>query len=310
MHPFTDEPAESVSALGEQKLIEAIRRWLGSVNPPSPRGIGDDCAVLPPARRAQLITVDPVVYPYHIDDSVPPRDAGAKLLKRNLSDIASMGGRPTFAVLSLVLDGRTRLAWLEAFYRGLAATARKYDVQVVGGDIAQSKGSAFTATLTLLGETAGPRALTRRGARLGDRIYVTGALGQSLVTGHHYKFTPRVAEGMWLANQPGVHAMTDISDGLAKDLRALTPDGTTPALDAAALPRRAGADVATAISEGEDYELVFALSAKVDAAAFARAWRRKFPRTRLSCIGRFVRAGTLPPGALDLAHYRGFEHLR
>jgi len=309
MHPFTKRFHESVSALGEEKLIAAIRRWLGAVSPRAPFGIGDDCAVLPAARRRQLITVDPVVYPRHFNDAVPPRAVGAKLLKRNLSDLAAMGGRPTAAVLALTLDARVSLKWLEQFYRGLAACARRYRVPVVGGDIAQADGMV-AASLTLLGEATGPRVVTRAGAHTGDWIYVTGVLGGSLPSGHHYKFLPRLAEGAWLARQPEVHAMMDVSDGLAKDLHALTPRGAVPALNAAAIPRRAGATVAAALGDGEDYELVFALATRADRPAFARAWRRAFPRTRLSCVGRFVRAGALPADALNLDDYRGYEHLR
>ena len=104
--------------------------------------------------------------------------------------------------------------------------------------------------------------------------------------------------------------MMDVSDGLAKDLHALTPPGAAPALDAGALPRRPGANVRAALTDGEDYELVFALAARTNREAFARAWRRKFPRTRLTCIGRFASAGSHPAGTLNLSDYRGFEHLR
>lgn len=308
MSPFTTVTADSVAALGEEKLIVAIRRWLGTASPRAPFGIGDDCAVLPAARGRQLITVDPVIFGRHFDASVPPRDVGAKLLKRNLSDLAAMGGRPAAAVLALTLDPRTSLAWLEQFYRGLAACARRYRVPVVGGDIAQADG-VLAASLTLLGGAAGARILTRTGARVGDAIYVTGVLGRSLRSGHHFKFTPRLAEGAWLASRPAVRAMMDLSDGLAKDLRALTPRGAAPALDAAALPFRRGADLSAALTDGEDYELVFALSAEADPASFLRAWHRAFPRTRLSRIGSFVR-GEAPSGAVPLTDYSGYEHLR
>lgn len=309
MHPFASATADSVSALGEEKLIAAIRRWLGSASPRAPFGIGDDCAVLPASRRRQLITVDPVIYPRHFNDAVPPRDVGAKLLKRNLSDLAAMGGRPTAAVLALTLDARTGLAWLEQFYRGLAACARHHRVPIVGGDIAQADGTV-AASLTLLGEATGPRVVTRTGARRGDWIYVTGELGASLPTRHHVTFTPRLAEGAWLARHSAVRAMMDISDGLAKDLRALTPLRTAPALDASALPLRRSADVRGALTDGEDYELVFALTARTDREKFARAWHRAFPRTRLTCLGRFVATDSLPSTALNLADYRGYEHLK
>ena len=104
--------------------------------------------------------------------------------------------------------------------------------------------------------------------------------------------------------------MLDLSDGLAKDLHALTPRGAAPALDAASLPRRPSADLRGALTDGEDYELVFAVAHRTDHGAFARAWRRAFPRTRLSRIGHFARAGRIPPDALNLEDYRGYEHLR
>ncbi len=309
MHPFTKRFAESVSALGEEKLIAAIRRWLGPASPRAPFGIGDDCAVLPASRGRQLITVDPVIYGRHFDDAVPARAVGAKLLKRNLSDLAAMGGRPTAAVLALTLDARVSTRWLGEFYRGLATCARRHGVPIVGGDIAQADG-VIAASLTLLGEAVGPRVLTRTGALAGDWIFVTGQLGGSLPSKHHFKFTPRLAEGAWLARRSEVRAMMDVSDGLAKDLRALTPTGIAPALDAATLPRRRGCDIRAALVDGEDYELVLAVAAKTDLAAFTRAWQRAFPRTPLTCIGRFVRTGKLPAGALNLDDYRGYEHLR
>jgi thiamine-monophosphate kinase len=309
MHPFTKRPHASVSALGEEKLIAAIRRWLGPASPRAPFGIGDDCAVLPASRGRQLITVDPVIYGRHFDDSVPPRAVGQKLLKRNLSDLAAMGGRPMAAVLALTLDARVSQAWLEEFYRGLAGSALRYHVAIVGGDIAQADGMV-AASLTLLGEATGTRVITRSGAKVGDWIYVTGVLGGSLVTGHHFRFSPRLAEGAWLARQVAVRAMMDVSDGLAKDLRALTPAGAAPALDAGALPRRTGADVRAALTDGEDYELVFAVSRNANRETLARAWRRAFPHTRLSCVGQFVAANKLPATAIKLADYHGYEHLR
>jgi len=309
MQPFTRQFHESVAALGEEQLIRSIQKWLGSVSPRTPFGIGDDCAVLPAVSGRQLITVDPVIYGRHFDATIPPRAVGAKLLKRNLSDLAAMGGRPTAAVLALTLDARVSRRWLEAFYRGLAACARRYRVAIVGGDIAQAKGTV-AASLTLLGRPAGKRVVTRAGARRGDWIYVTGVLGRSLPSRHHYRFTPRLEEGAWLARQAAVRAMMDVSDGLAKDLHALTPSGTAPALIADCIPRRAGASLAAALGDGEDYELLFALGQRTDRAAFARAWKKAFPHTRLSCLGQFASAGKFPADALDLSAFHGYEHLR
>ncbi len=316
MSLFTAKPSETVSSLGELKLIAAIRRWLGSASPATPFGIGDDCAVLPASPRRQLVTVDPVIYGKHFDDSASPRAVGEKLLKRNLSDIAAMGGRPRAAVVALALDASISTRWLAAFYRGLASTSRRYRVPIVGGDVSHQT-DGFAATLTLIGEVYGNRVLTRKGAKNGDWIYVTGALGGSIL-GHHHRFTPRLDEGRWLAARHEVRSMMDLSDGLAKDLAALTPKGSVPALAAAAIPvsaaavRLARASGKTALhhalADGEDYELLFTLAARTDQAAFESAWKRKFPSTRLSRLGRFASASF--PGHLNLHAIHGYEHLR
>jgi thiamine-monophosphate kinase len=191
-------------------------------------------------------------------------------------------------------------------------------VRIVGGDLTQAE-NFIGAYLTLLGRASGPRIVTRTGARAGDAIYVTGELGGSRL-GHHWRFTPRLAEGTWLARQSAVRAMMDLSDGLAKDLRALTPPGTKPAVDAAAVPvspaaRRLAVQTRKsplhhALSDGEDYELVIALAGATNHAAFEKAWLRAFPRTRLTRIGQFVRTKSLPASALWLEKFAGYEHFR
>lgn len=318
MHPFTKTKAKSVAAWGESRLIREITVWLGAATPAGAAGIGDDCAVLSGSPHPQLITVDPVIYGEHFDDTVRPADAGAKLLKRNLSDVAAMGGRPRAAVIALALDRGTRLDWLREFYRGLAHTARRYDVPVVGGDIAHHAGG-LVATLTLIGESAAPRVLTRTGSRSGDWIYVTGRLGGSRL-GYHYKFHPRLAEGRWLAARPEVRSMLDLSDGLAKDLLALTPPGCRPELAPARIPISRSAHIYArtsgrptlehALTDGEDYELLFTVNAAMDPTDFEAAWRATFP-LRLTCLGRFVKTSRpRSVGTLDLRSFHGFEHLR
>jgi thiamine-monophosphate kinase len=318
MNPFTSSRSASVAAIGEQRLIGNIRAWLGRASPAAPFGIGDDCAVIPPTKRHQLVTTDPVIYGQHFDEAVSPRAVGAKLLKRNLSDIAAMGGRPVAAVISLALAPQTSVRWLEQFYRGLALTALKYRVKIVGGDITQGPARFFGAFLTLHGESSGARVVTRTGARAGDAIYVTGRLGGSLL-GHHHAFTPRLAEGVWLAAQPEVRAMMDVSDGLAKDLHSLTAERLAPALSAARIPisvaarRRAVQTKRTplfhALSDGEDFELLIVVRAK-SAARLERNWRKRFPKLPLTRIGEFVRKSNLPADAVRLADYHGYEHLR
>jgi thiamine-monophosphate kinase len=305
---FLRSSTGSVSSLGEEKLIRAIRRWLGRTVPASPAGMGDDCAVLRPAAGRGLLTIDPVIHGVHFDARTPPRQAGAKLVNRNVSDIAAMGGRPRAAVISLALDPRTSLAWIAEFHRGIAREARRQGIAIVGGDVAMLPGS-FVATLALVGEAAG-RILTRKGSRPGDWIYVTGSLGRSLKSGHHHSFSPRIAEGSWLARRPEVCSMMDVSDGLAKDLATLTPRGLAPALFGALVPRRAGASLREALCDGEDYELLFTAEPGLKRASLENAWKRAFPRTQLTCMGRMVRKGQVPPDAIPLGDYRGYEHLR
>lgn len=315
MSPFTVHRARSVAALGEIDLLALIRRWLGDVAPRSPFGMGDDCAVLPASPRAQLVTTDPVLYGRHFDDRVTARQAGAKLLKRNLSDIAAMGGRPRAAVVALALGGNTSVAWLRGFYLGLAAEARRHGVRIVGGDITQAAGGFFGAFLTLHGSASGPRVLTRRGARRGDAIFVTGHLGGSRA-GHHLKFVPRLAEGAWLARRPEVVAMIDVSDGLAKDLVALTPRDAVASIWPQMVPVSAAAQRASrrsgrlawmhAVTDGEDYELLF-VTRGVDELAFTHRWCRRFA-TPLHLLGHFARQSA--PGNIDWPSLHGYEHLR
>jgi len=319
MTPFTGNPHDSVAALGERRLIRDIRRWLGDASPAAPFGIGDDCAVIPPTRRHQLVTTDPVIHGRHFDDSVPARAVGAKLLKRNLSDIAAMGGRPVAAVVALALAPETATGWLREFYLGLAATARRFRVKIVGGDVTQAPAGFLGAFLTLHGESIAERVITRMGARADDRIFVTGRLGGSL-GGHHYRFTPRLAEGAWLATRGEVAAMMDVSDGIANDLDSLTPAGLAAALRAEAIPvspaarqaaRRSGkTPLAHALGDGEDYELLVIVRARADTGRLQRDWRRRFPKLGLTEIGRLVRRDRRPAGAIDLTAYRGYEHLR
>lgn len=316
MNPFTTTHADSVAAQGELRLIALIRRWLGPASPQSPFGIGDDCAVIPPTKKHQLVTTDPVIYGHHFDDSVSPRAVGGKLLKRNLSDIAAMGGKPVAAVISLALAPDTSVAWLRAFYLGIARCAGEYGVKIIGGDITQGTPGFLGAFLTLHGESTGRRVVTRTGAKLNDAIFVTGRLGGS-IRGHHYRFTPRLAEGKWLAAQSGVRAMMDVSDGIAKDIRSLTPGNLVAAIESKNIPISAAAKIAAkksgrtawmhALTDGEDYELLFVLNAKSDPAEFVKRWRQHF-RTPLTCLGHFTRS--LTPAHVCWDQLNGYEHLR
>ena len=322
MVPFTHNFADSVSQLGEVALIQHIGKWLGPVSPASPHGIGDDCAVLEPINSGQqILTVDSISYGQHFDASVSPEDAGAKLVKRNLSDIAAMGGTPGPAVLALLCGPDVCTHWLERFFFGIRQCCEHYKISLVGGDISSLAQGNFSAVLTLTGQALNPQ--LRSTAKCGDYIYVTGTLGGSIL-GKHYQFLPRLIEGQWLAQHPNCSAQMDLSDGLAKDLKSLLPPATHAALDLSALPIAPAAHTLAETSgwsalqhaccDGEDYELGFALDMQANRHAFETQWSAQFPNTELQQIGSIRESssdGQLIDSATNTAlpWSHGFEHL-
>lgn len=319
--PAAARKPQTLADLRETALIESIRRWLGASSPSAPEGIGDDCAVLPKTRSRQLVTTDPVIRGKHFDDTIPPHRVAEKLLKRNLSDIAAMGGTPMHAVVSLTAPKSLRIKWLRDFYRGLGRCAVNFGVEIVGGDCTCAD-DFLGAYLTLLGR-AGSRVLTRDGARAGDLLYVSGNLGGSLL-GKHARFQPRLAEGRWLARHRAVRACIDLSDGLGKDLPAIVPQGTRAVIECSRLPVSASAKRAAAddqrhvldhvLNDGEDFELLFAVGAR-QAPVFERAWGAAL-NTPLTRIGRLEpKAHSEPavrfqPALPKGIEPRGYEHFR
>ena len=306
-NPFTVVKKDQLRSLGERKLIDTIKVWLGKTNPNTPYGIGDDCAVIPNT-NSQLITVDPLIYGRHFDDTVSAYHAGEKLIKRNISDIAAMGGKPTCCVISLTLDPTVKITWLKKFYLGLKDTAQSYAIKIVGGDIAELKGS-LAATLTLLGEKTTNRFLTRHTAKSNDLIFVTGKLGLSLPSKHHYTFTPRIKEAQWLVKKLYVTSLMDISDGLAKDIHSLIPKKAAACIYADKIPLKRGATVKNGLCDGEDYELLFTVKPTANLKLFEAQWKKRFPDTPLTLIGHMSPASKKNKTAINLSTFQGFEHL-
>jgi thiamine-monophosphate kinase len=203
-----------------------------------------------------------------------------------------MGGYPDHALLALLLGPDLRVDWLRDFVGGLSAACLRYSLQLVGGDISALPPGQFSAVLSVTGHLE-HAPLLRRGAQVGDAIFVTGQLGGS-IEGHHYQFVPRLAEGQWLARSGLVSSCMDLTDGLAKDLPALLPRGSAAKLDLDRIPLSPSAQAAAgrtgqsaldhAFGDGEDYELLFTLKASADARAFAASWEAAFPQTPLSQI--------------------------
>ena len=324
MNPFSENRSDTVASLGESELINRIRGWLGEASPQSPQGIGDDCAALDIPREAEkfLITTDPVIYGQHFDDQISPEDAGAKLAKRNLSDIAAMGGKPFASVVSLSIPNNLQIGWLERFYTGLGNQALKYQFTIAGGDVSQAD-SYLGIFMTMTGTSAG-KALERGKAIAESSLYVTGELGGSIL-GKHHRFEPRLAEGQWLASRDETLGCMDLSDGLGKDCSAMLRPDHLAKLDCSRLPisedavtlsRSSGkSPLYHAINDGEDFELLFALSPKADPNRFAEDWSENFT-TKLTRIGS-VEATTDPkdlPIQLENTDEKipltGYEHLR
>lgn len=320
MNPFSARKEKQVLQLGEHGLIRKIKAWLGSCSPEAPYGIGDDAALLNFPVGPVAAAKDCLVYRKHFDDSTPPELAGAKLLNRNISDLAAMGAQPAHALLACLLPPSTSFDWLRQFYLGLKEVAESNSIALVGGDITSTfEDLAFS--LTLLGSGA-KQPLTRKSAQPDDTLWVTGSLGGSLL-GKHLYFKPRLKEGRWLADHPGVTSAIDVSDGLATDLHNLCPQDCNIVLDTDSLPLSEAAHtqarktnlnpIEHALMDGEDYELLFTLDSAIGIDDFLTRWKQSFS-TPVTCIGSIGRLSSEPEkrvqyrGAFKNFKGRGYEH--
>lgn len=256
--------APDLASLGEDRLIQLLCR-LVSPGPGLLVGPGDDCAVLASASPAErlLFKTDAMVEGVHFTPDTSPLRVGWKAAARAVSDFAAMGGgEPRHALITLFTPSSRPSAWLEDLYRGLQRCAARYGFGLAGGETCQlpPHGPGCIISVSLLGNIPADRCLLRSGARAGDAIWVTGTLGGSFETGKHLDFEPRLAEARALAATGTVHAMMDLSDGLAKDLPRLARASQAGfRLDQAAIPITPGFTLHDALTGGEDYELLFTL---------------------------------------------------
>lgn len=314
-----DDPSMTLNQIGEFGLLQRIRRKVPARSVNIPVGIGDDAAVLRiPPRRELIITTDMLVEAVDFDPAYGSfRQIGYKALAANLSDVAAMGGRPFAFLVGLAVPGRTPVRAVDEIYSGMLSLARRHRVRLIGGDTSASPKGMLIA-VTVLGEVEPGRAVTRSGARVGDRIYVTGTLGdsragleilkrrkrrkgsippaiESYLTRRHFFPLPQVAFGRLLGRRGWATAMIDLSDGLASDLRHLCEAGRVGArLESERLPisaalaayaRRRGRSAPDyAIRGGEDFELLFAVREKDSAAVEAAAKRMALPVTPIGVI--------------------------
>jgi thiamine-monophosphate kinase len=260
---------------------------------------GDDCAVLDlGAPEYVLFKTDAVVEGIHFTNETPPDKIGRKALARCLSDIAAMAGKPNSALVTIALPKDFDPARVEQIYAGLNALAAEYGVAVVGGETTTNP-ERVLVSIAVLGTVPKNKCVLRSGAKAGDAIFVTGKLGGS-IQAKHLGFTPRLQEGQWLSDHFEVHAMIDISDGLASDLRHILKASRVggellsraiPISREARLAARAESSarppLLAALTDGEDFELLFTVASQ-EAVRLLDEWKKQFPAVPLACIGRIT----------------------
>ncbi len=258
----------------ETQILDLIRKFAeaGSRNEEMVQGIGDDCAILRPIPKQDfLFTSDFSLEGRHFAlDTHTAADVGHKALARSLSDLAAMGAEPVFCLVSLAVPAQLANAWVQRFYKGLLSLAARYKMLLAGGDLARF--DKAVVDVICCGKVPHGQAILRSGAKAGDRIYVTGDLGgsaQGLATHRgkawrrHLRPEPRIEAGIAL-RRLRVSAGMDLSDGLSLDLHRLCVESKVSAEIDSDLPIARGASLEQALHGGEDYELLFTASPKID----------------------------------------------
>lgn len=311
--------------MSEFGFIDSIRRAFASLPDNGFEGIGDDCAVYPTGGGESLLfTADMLNENIHFLRSASPAAAiGAKSLSVNVSDIAAMGGRPVATMLSLGLTEDAVGEWAEEFMRGYREASERCGATLIGGDTTLSE-SGITISVTAIGLCADGNIKRRSDAREGDIVFVNGKLGASaaglrdILAGHadtpnariHLNPVPQVEQGEWLGGQAGVHAMMDISDGVASDLvHILKASGVGASVDTERIPT--DVSVEDAVCGGEDYRLLFTVAPSA-APEVERLYRERFGE-EIYRIGRITGSDRrdivwLKEGREISPDWHGFSH--
>ncbi len=302
-----------LTEIGEFGFLKHLSQWLPTA-PSVVEGIGDDCAVLRIGETVLLVSSDMFIENTHFRTTYfSPERIGAKAAARALSDIAAMGGKPLFCLVSLTCPISTSLDFLKRVYRGMVDVLDRYGACIVGGDTA-ARETGVAMDVVVIGTPYGDRYLTRRGASAGDVICVTGPLGTAgaglyalergldapeEVLWAHLEPLPKIEFGEWLALQPSVKAMIDVSDGLLRDVGHL---GEATGIGVNIVSDRVPVTEATrqfcashglnavdlAMTSGDDYELACAIAPN-DFERVQKAFQEKFGCTLYS-LGFFTDA--------------------
>jgi thiamine-monophosphate kinase len=294
-----------LQGLGEDRLLARLLSSL-RIHKGVVAGAGDDCAVVekPRGNNLLLLKTDCVVEKIHFSRKTNPVSVGWKAMMRPLSDFAAVSGVPQFALITLIVPAQRSDNWVRKVYRGLNRAAAQFDVSIVGGETSNTRGPAVIS-VSVSGFVEKNRWVSRKGGKVGDDLFVTGGLGGSL-SGKHLRFVPRIKQSRWLTQNFRVHAMIDLSDGLGADLPRLANASKVGfKIDKGNLPLASGAKIDNAISDGEDYELLFAIAPR-ERARLQKGWRKRFPKLPLTRIGSFNRQSAI--GKLQLKG--GYVHFK
>ena len=287
-------------AYGEFDFIGDIREMFAKLPKRGFEGIGDDCAVLPMGDEVLVFTSDMLNEGVHfLTDKSTAYQIGYKSLMVNISDVAAMGATPVATLLSLALPEERFGEWSNSFMEGYYEASKRYGVKLVGGDTTKSH-SGVCISVTAIGRAPKTDIKRRSKAKTGDVVMVTGELGASaaglrdVLNGKlrtrnakiHLMPEAQVREGEWLGKQEAVHAMCDISDGIASDLQHILDESKRSAI-ILALPVAKGAEWSDAFGGGEDYKLLITVD-KSMADDLSKRFERKFG-TPLYKIGRIVK---------------------
>lgn len=294
-----------LSQVGEFGLIDHLSKVI-TASPKIDVGMGDDTAVIPfSASKKLLFTTDMLVEDVHFDLSMSLKSVGYKAMACSVSDIAAMGGVPQSAVASFGAPADFPLSKAKEICRGMDQVAQKFVVPIVGGDTVKSEKIIINIAMTGIARTKD--IVLRSGAKVGDQIFVTGPLGNSFQSGWHLKFCPRVKESQFLVKNFKPSAMMDLSDGLASDIRHILKASDVGAMiEESQIPLRKEATTQAALTDGEDFELLFTLSPQKAKKLLAT---KEFPFYRIGEIddGKGLRLRN-KEGQIKVFSNKGFQH--
>ena len=307
---------------GEFSFIGDIATMFASLPHSGFEPIGDDCTVFDMGDDALVISTDMLVEDVHFLRNISSAaEVGCKSLMVNISDVAAMGAKPVATLLSLSLPESAQGEWAEAFMREYYAQSEKYGIALVGGDTTASR-DRITINVVAIGRAAKCNIKRRSAAKVGDLVCVTGKLGISskglvdnmfgdthtAAAQAHRRAQARVTEGEWLGTRSEVHAMMDISDGIASDIKHIMEQSAVGAtIELSAVPT--DYDIRYAVTGGEDYELL--LTIDKDSFESLSHDLTAATGTSLTAIGHITEGNTLcwlDNGTPTELTFEGFTH--